>query len=75
MVKPNKNEKQADFISRCMSDSDMKKEYPDQTQRTAVCFSQWKKAKEEKKYDEKGRIIIAENVPVIFQGLIECDEK
>src|SRR5215468_905116 len=42
--KPNKGENQADFISRCMSDSVMKADYP-QNQRLAVCFSSWKTAK------------------------------
>ena len=42
LPKPNKNEKQKDFIQRCMSNETMKKEYPDQKQRSAVCYTQWK---------------------------------
>lgn len=34
-----KNEERNNFISRCMSDSTMKKEYPEQKQRAAVCIS------------------------------------
>lgn len=41
--KPNENESQDDFIGRCMSA--MKDEYPDQKQRTAICFDAWKKKK------------------------------
>lgn len=75
---PNSDEKQANFISRCMSNSNMKKEFPDQKKRTDVCFNQWKKGKggenmksdKEIKRDEKGRQIIAENVSIIFNASI-----
>jgi len=40
---PHKKEKKSDFISRCMSNSVMKKEFPDNKQRLAVCHSAWKK--------------------------------
>jgi hypothetical protein len=33
------------FISNCMGDSIMNKEFPDAKQRAAVCHSKWKKAK------------------------------
>jgi hypothetical protein len=42
---PHKNEKQGEFIPRCMGDTVMKKDYSDQKQRLAVCFSAWRKAK------------------------------
>jgi len=38
--KPNQNEDKQKFVSRCMSNETMKKEYPDSKQRTAVCLSQ-----------------------------------
>jgi hypothetical protein len=31
------------FIERCMSDEVMVKEFPDKTQRLAVCAVQWRK--------------------------------
>jgi len=71
--KPKKGEKQNDFISRCMSDKTMNKEYPDQKQRTAICFKSWRDSKECKR-DEQGRIIIAENVPLIIGATIGVDE-
>lgn len=40
---PNKGESQNDFVSRCMSSDMMKSEFPDQKQRVAVCYSQWRK--------------------------------
>lgn len=33
----NQNENEEDFISRCMSDEEMKNEFPDEAQRFAVC--------------------------------------
>ncbi|MBN2118505.1 MAG: hypothetical protein JW730_18170 [Anaerolineales bacterium] len=41
LPKPNKGESEAAFIDRCMGDDVMKKEYPDEKQRSAVCYSQW----------------------------------
>jgi hypothetical protein len=40
--KPNKSEEQNDFISRCMGNPTMVKDY-EQKQRAAICYSQWKK--------------------------------
>jgi hypothetical protein len=45
LVTPKKSEKQGDFVSRCMGDETMNKEFPDQKQRAGVCYSQFKKAK------------------------------
>lgn len=42
LPKPRKNEKQDDFISRCMSNEEAKKDFPDQDQRVAVCHTQWR---------------------------------
>ncbi|KKM08380.1 hypothetical protein LCGC14_1724330, partial [marine sediment metagenome] len=42
LAKPKANEKEDAFISRCMADSTMGKEYPDSKQRTAICYTQWK---------------------------------
>jgi len=36
-------EKESKFIGRCMSDSVMKKEYPKNVQRLAVCYGSWRK--------------------------------
>jgi hypothetical protein len=44
-VNPHAGEKQPDFISRCMGDATMNKEFPDQKQRAAVCYSYWRKSK------------------------------
>lgn len=42
--KPHKNEKHDKFISRCMGDKVMNKEYPDQKQRYAICNNQVSRA-------------------------------
>ena len=39
--KPNPDEKQQDFISRCMGNPTMVKDYPKQEQRAGVCHTQW----------------------------------
>ena len=67
---PSKGEDKNKFISRCMGNENMKKEFPDQKQRNAVCFSQWRKGGESVKRDEDGKIIVAENVPIIFGATI-----
>lgn len=42
---PEKNEDRQKFISRCMSDEIMKKDYQDTKQRIAICLGQTKKTK------------------------------
>lgn len=41
---PNKGENKDSFLKRCMGDSAMNEEFPNQSQRYAVCLSTWKKA-------------------------------
>jgi hypothetical protein len=40
---PKKSEKEQEFVSRCMGDDMMNKDYKDQKQRAAVCYSQYKR--------------------------------
>lgn len=74
---PGKDEDQDKFTARCMSDDVMKKEYSDNKQRLAICFGSFRKARggkppgENLNLDEKGRIIVAENVPILFNCQIE----
>jgi len=42
LPKPRADEKQQEFISRCMADGTMKIEYKEQDQRLAICYVQWK---------------------------------
>ena len=43
-----KDEKQNEFMSRCMSDDVMKKEFRDNKQRVAVCINQYQTRKKNK---------------------------
>lgn len=45
-VYPKSGEEESDFIGRCMGDSQMTNEFPDQDQRTAVCYSYWERKDE-----------------------------
>lgn len=42
MPKPRKNEKESDFISRCMGDAEAKSDFPNKDQRLAFCYSTWR---------------------------------
>jgi hypothetical protein len=44
---PSSTEDEKSFISRCMVDDIMKKEFPDNKQRVAVCYAQRKKRHDE----------------------------
>jgi len=71
LPKPNQGERRDDFISRCMGNSEAKKEFPDNEQRLGVCFSQFRAGRNESvKRDAKGRLIVAENVPIIIGASI-----
>ena len=50
---PNKGESQKDFMSRCMGDDVMVKEYPDDKQRFAVCAKQWEEGRADESYEER----------------------
>lgn len=54
---PGKKEKKTDFISRCMSNETSKKDFEDNKQRVAVCYTQWESAKKK----AKGSIEIGED--------------
>lgn len=41
---PRQGESRSDFVSRCMASEVMKREYPNQDQRSAVCYSQWRRS-------------------------------
>jgi|TARA_R110000751_G_scaffold78762_2_gene158939 hypothetical protein len=55
MPLPSKKDKepQSEFISRCMGDSVMNKEFKNKNQRAAVCYNQYKKAKKVRASDHK----------------------
>lgn len=42
LPKPSKKETEQEFVSRCMGDDMMNKEYKDQKQKAAICYSQFR---------------------------------
>lgn len=55
LPKKHKNESEQEFINRCVSDEMMVKDFKDQKQRLAVCYSQFKvreKMKGEASWDD-----------------------
>lgn len=71
MPTPKDGQSQDDFISSCMSSESMMKEFPEQKQRQAVCFSQWKKGKKEQRFAFKGILELKEDLDeLIVSGYI-----
>lgn len=58
--KPKKGESKEKFIDRCMSNSVMKKEYPDNNQRLAVCGTTWKNKDKKSLTNHEIRVIAGE---------------
>lgn len=48
---PQNNQNKQSFVSSCMDDEEMKKEFPNQKQRAAVCYSKYKQSKKSKGSD------------------------
>jgi hypothetical protein len=63
---PTDNEKKDAFISRCMGDGVMKKEFPEAKQRVAVCMSKWKN-----KNKKKASVETPEEDKAFFEGFLE----
>ena len=45
LMDPRKGEDQNSFMPKCMGDESIKKEFPNQKQRVAVCLSQFRRKK------------------------------
>lgn len=45
MPTPRSGESQSEFVSRCMGSSEAQRDFPDQDQRLAFCYSQWRRKK------------------------------
>ena len=69
LPKPEKNQKRNDFVNKCMDDTAMLKEFPDDKQRAAVCYSQFdEKAKASVTGDLSGELVVD------FTPLLEAKE-
>ena len=53
MPSPRSYENKKDWVSRCMSDEESKKTFPDRKQRLAVCYKKWEKHIKSSKEKEK----------------------
>jgi len=54
MPKPRENESHDEYMQRCMSDDEMVNQFPDSSQRYAVCQSYWDNKKSEEKTEKEG---------------------
>ncbi len=52
LPKPNSSENRAEFISRCMSDESLQREFDDPDQRLAVCTNTWDQSRERSMNDQ-----------------------
>ena len=69
LPEPKKNQKKNDFVNECMDNADMLKEFSDDKQRAAVCYSQFRKgAKASITGDLSGELVVD------FTPLIEAKE-
>jgi hypothetical protein len=90
MPRSGEDEKEQDFISRCMSDAEMNDKHPDQAQRVAVCYSTWRQNAQKRftakilKADEDQRMVFgwasvvenADGTPVVdSQGDVVMPEE
>lgn len=69
LPKPSKKQKRDDFISSCMADSAMNKEFSDNKQRYAVCISQWEQEKSKASF-----VVEAGDYEIVFTDLKEISE-
>jgi ATP-dependent Clp protease, protease subunit len=44
---PRPNEERNEFVSRCMADETLREDFPDTEQRAAVCYRQWRTARDD----------------------------
>lgn len=58
----------SDFVSRCMGDATMNEDYPDQKQRAAICYYQYKKAKTK---STKGSLALEINSDAVTNALVK----
>jgi len=71
---PNKDEQQKDFISRCMGDKVMLKEFEGNDQRFAVCINKWEKAHLKENSTAKFELDMSENLPKVSKADEETQE-
>ena len=68
LPKPKNKEKKSEFVSRCIGDTQTNKDFPDQKQRVAVCYSQWDQQK------AKASIVVGEGENQFLYSMSKEDE-
>jgi hypothetical protein len=74
LPKPKKDEKRNDFVSRCMGDETMKKDFKDNKQRVAVCLAQFSKKDSKASWVNKAYNGEMENEPLMNEEM-EMEEE
>lgn len=69
LPKPKKDEKRNDFVSRCMGDETMKKDFKDNKQRVAVCLAQFSKKDSKASWVNKAYNGGMENEPLMNEEM------
>jgi len=80
--RPRQNETKNIFISRCMGNPSMRKDYPEQKKRAGVCYAQWRDAekqeaeslKVETRKDRTGKTVTIFNSFKGLSGLLKAEE-
>lgn len=65
LPKPKKKESRSEFVSRCAGNSTMNKDFPENKQRIAVCYSQWEK----KKKETKGSVVSIDGEEFVIEDI------
>lgn len=47
MPTPNATETRVEFVNRCMGDAEARRDFPDQGQRAAFCYSVWESSRKD----------------------------
>ena len=74
---PKQGEERSAFVSRCMGDDTARREFPEQEQRAAVCYAQWRKKHPEDKAPAKSsewREMIHADLAVAIQAAEDGDK-
>ena len=68
--KPSQNEDDKKFVARCMSNETMKKEYPDNKQRVAICLGQTKR----KSQSLLSSVLDILGLSLSYEDCTDCDD-
>ena len=70
---PTTEETQSEFIERCMGDAQAVADFPDEDQRLAVCFDQWRDGKAAASNENPTRLRLVSGAPVELLEKVEAE--